>query len=261
MSGWEHGVEQPFGDMLKSWRGKRRMSQLDLSLAADVSSRHVAFLETGRSRPTRGMVIRLCEALEVPRARRNALLNAAGFAPAYAARDIDSDDMRDIRLAVDWMLERHAPWPAFAIDRHWRIVATNRPATILFAGLSLAAGDSLLEAFVHSAGLHAAIENWPEVARHMLSRLRTESAHLGGDPILDRAATDLAASFPDLAPLDGVPISPVVPARVRTGDVVLSLFSVIAAFGSAEDIALADLRIELMFPADDATRSALMGLA
>ncbi len=254
-------MDSQFGEMLRDWRGRRRMSQLDLGLAADVSTRHIAFLETGRSRPTRGMVIRLSEALEVPRTARNPLLNAAGFAPAYRARDLNEAEMRHVRMAVDWMLQRHAPYPAMAIDRHWCLVALNAPAGHLLDAIGLGVGDSLLDAFTGSEVVRNAFENWPEVARHMQARLRTESAHLGGDAVLEASATKLAGEIGSHVSDATTLLPPIVPARYRAKGLVLSFFSTLAQFGSAEDMALADLRIELMFPADETTRQALVAMA
>lgn len=251
-------TESPFGALLKDWRGQRRMSQLDLGLAANVSARHISFLETGRARPSRSMVLQLTESLEVPRAARNALLNAAGFSPAYRSRDLDEADMAHVRAAVDWTLERHDPFPAFGVDRHWRLVAANQSARAMLGGLGLDVGDSMLDAFVESEALRAVVDNWAEVARHVITRLRTESAHLGGDAVLDQAADALAREAGD-SDLDTPGTLPaVIPTRYRTNGVVLSFFSTIAQFGSAEDIALADLKIEFLFPADDATRDILL---
>lgn len=250
-------AESPFGSLLKEWRGQRRMSQLDLGLAANVSARHISFLETGRARPSRSMVIQLTESLAVPRTARNQLLNAAGFSPAYRTRDLDAGEMSHVRAAVDWTLERHDPFPAFALDRHWHLVAANQSAGRLIGGLGLQAGDSLLEALTASPAVRAAIDNWAEVARYVAVRLRTESAHLGGDPVLDEAADRLASEAGP--PLDRTGVLPaVVSTRYRTNGVVLSFISTIAQFGSAEDIALADLKIEFLFPADDATRDILL---
>lgn len=243
---------------LKDWRRRRGVSQLSLSLAADVSARHIAFLETGRANPTRAMVIRLAAALDVPRPDRNALLEAAGFAAAYAGRDVSSADMDSIRAALSWMLERHEPYPAFAIDRHWTLRMANRPAGILLASVGLSVGTSMIDAMTVDGPLRKAIANWPEVARHMCARLRTESRHVGGDAVLDAAASQLADQGAD--PRRGV-LPAVVPVRYRLGDTTLSLFSTIAAFGSAEDIALAEMRIELLFPFDDDTRRALEAMA
>lgn len=249
-------MDSSFGALLKDWRAHRRVSQFDLGLAARVSARHISFLETGRSKPSRSMVIQLSETLAVPRAARNALLNAAGFAPAYRSRDLGKEDMAAIRAAVDWTLQRHDPFPALALDRHWLVVTANRSATMMLAAFGLRTGDSLLQAITTSMDVQAAFDNWPQVARFMAVRLRTESSHLGGDEVLDKAANVLIDQVGPAMP-DGSGMLPaVVPARIRANGRVLSFFSTIAQFGTAEDIALADLRIELMFPADDATRQA-----
>lgn len=251
-------MDMQFGHVLKEWRARRRMSQLDLGLTANVSARHVAFLETGRSRPSREMVIQLAEALDVPRPARNTLLNAAGFAPAYRARALDEPGMEAVRKAVDWMIGRHEPYPALVIDRHWRLVSMNRTGTMLLGAIGIAPGASLIEKLLDPAVGRVALENWGEVAHHFMMRLRTESAHLGGDAVLDAAAQRLTADATVKAHAPAGPLPPVIPARYRVpGGGVLSFISTIAQFGTAEDIALADLRIELLFPADAATRSFL----
>ncbi len=255
-------MAEAFGTLLRSWRNARRMSQLELGVAANVSARHISFLETGRARPSRPMVLALSETLDVPRAKRNRLLAAAGFANAYVARSLDDRDMAPVRAALDWMLDRHDPYPAIALDRHWTLIATNRCSGAMLAPMGLTEGDSLLEALI-GGPFADAIENRDEVAGHLAMRLQTESAYLGGDPVLDSAAARLGGSRPpdDAAPPEAFPA--VIAARFRLGDTVLSLFSTIAQFGSTEDIALADLKIELMFPADPATHDALVasGLA
>lgn len=245
------------GNHLKTWRRRRSMSQLGLALEADVSARHIAFIETGRANPTRAMVLRLSEALAVPRADRNTLLEAAGFAAAYGNRRLDAEEMNTIRAAVDWTLTRHDPYPAMALDRHWRLVKVNRVAARLLAAMGLAEGDSLLEALLTADGLRHGIGNWSEVAQHMIARLRTESRHIGGDPVLDAAADQLSQSIePQNAPIGILPA--VVTTRLRSAGGPLTFFSTIAQFGTAEDIALAELRIELLFPADEVTRRALV---
>lgn len=252
-----HGA---FGGLLKVWRVRRRLSQFDLALAAEVSARHISFMETGRARPSRGMVLQLAEVMDVPRAERNALLNAAGYAPAYAARDSASQDLHLVRAAMSWTLERHDPYPAIAVDRHWRLLQLNRCASMLLGSMHLGPGDSLLDAFLQPGPFRAALDNWQLIARQMIVRLRTESAHLGGDPVLDRAISAIAAAAAAEGIGAGMPYPAVVAVEFRTASGVLSLFSTIAQFSSAEDIALADMKIELMFPADEATRVALLGM-
>lgn len=242
-----------FGEHLRDWRRRRGMSQLRLALEADVSARHIAFLETGKANPTRGMVIRLSEALEVPRAERNVLLEAAGFAGVYALRTLAAEDMASIRAALEWTLQRHDPYPAIAFDRHWVLVSLNRAATGMLSAVGLAIGDSMLDALLDPSRLRSSIDNWPEVAAHMRARLRTESRHLGGDPVLDRAADLLMREVDPKHAMAGA-LPAVITTRYLAGGALLSFFSTIAQFGSAQDIALADLKIELLFPADEATR-------
>lgn len=249
-----------FGAVLKEWRGKRRLSQMELGLTANVSARHIAFLETGRARPSRSMVMQLGEALAVPRAERNRLLDAAGFRAAWARRELDNGDMEPVRRAISHMIERHEPYPAFVIDRHWTIITANRPGFAILSAFDISAGGSLLDAMLEPGRAAAIIENWPEVAAHMVSRLRTESLHLGGDPVLEEAASRLSQD-PALAQLPHPADMPaVIPARYRLGGQVFSVFTTIAQFGTAEDIALADLRIELLFPADEETDRLMMGM-
>jgi transcriptional regulator with XRE-family HTH domain len=251
-------MHQPFAATLKHWRQRRRMSQLDLACVADVSARHIAFLETGRSKPSRTMVVQLSEALDIPRAARNELLTAAGFAPLYRRRNIADADMLHVRAALDWMLERHAPYPAFAIDRHWNLMALNEPARMLFKPFGFGAADSLIDALTGNMAFRNALENWPTVAHYMIKRLRTESVYLGGDEILDRGVRSLSAGLAHATELDDEQLLPaVVPARFRLGGGLLSFFSTITQFGTAEDMALTDLRIEFFFPTDAETKAAL----
>ncbi len=251
-------MDNNFGAILKDWRGRRRMSQLDLGLVGNVSAKHIAFLETGRSKPSRSMVIQLSDALMIPRAARNTLLNSAGFSPAYQKRDLDETEMEHVRAAVDWTLMRHDPFPAIAVDKHWTLVKTNTTANALFAAMGVQAGDSLLTSMTESEAVRGAIDNWHEVARYMVVRLRTESAHLGGDAVLDKAADRLATEVGVNAKEDNGVLPAVVSTRYQANGITLSLFSTIAQFGCAEDIALADLKIEFMFPADDETREVLI---
>ncbi len=244
-----------FPEALKEWRSKRRLSQLELAAEADVSARHIAFLETGRARPSPAMIGRLGEALRIPLAARNQMLTLAGFAARYPGRQWDADEMAPVRAAVDRTLERHAPYPAIAVDRLWAVIRMNRPAQMLFGELGLVEGGSLLD-LVLSDHLPPLIENWPDVAHHSAQRLRTESAAQGGVPRLDRAADKLAAT-----PGAGrTKIGPVVPTIYRAGTTRLSLFAIIAQFGTPEDLTLDDLKIELFFPADPETEQALRAM-
>jgi transcriptional regulator with XRE-family HTH domain len=245
-----------FSSELKTWRRKRGFSQEQLGFEANVSSRHIAFMETGRAKPSRDMVVRLSEALHVPRGDRNLLLEAAGFAPLYKERKLDGSEMVSIRAAIAWMLERHQPYPGFAIDKHWRLVMLNETARGMLSPFGLKEGESLLESFLAPMGIRQIIENWPHVAQYFAQRLRVEARELGGDPVLLKAAREFAEAAGPVAATHSL-MPAVLDTQIRLGDRRLSFFSTIAQFGSAEDLALADLRIELLFPSDEQTRVAL----
>lgn len=245
-----------FSHTLKTWRQARRFSQLELALQANVSARHISFLETGRARPSRDMIARLGEALELPLGARNTMLTHAGFAARFENRRWDTAEMAPVRAAVDHMMTRHAPYPAIALDREWHLIRMNEPAKQIYGMLGMAEGDSLLSLML-SDDLPAMIANWPEVAHHTALRLRTESAAAGGIRVLDDAAKKLGdVPRPD-APAPGA----VVPIILAMGGLSLSLFGTIAQFGTPEDVTLDEMRIELFFPADDASKTALIQLA
>lgn len=246
-----------FSDSLKSWRKQRRFSQLDLALEAEVSSRHLSFLETGRAKPSREMVERLGAALHLPLAVRNQMLTLAGFAARYPGRDWQDAQMAPIRAAIDHMLMRHDPYPGFALDRMWRVVRMNQSAQRLFGLLAVREGADLLE-ISSSDLLPQVIVNWPEVAQHLALRLRTESAGRGGDARFDAVAEELTKAA---GPSGTEDTPPVIPTIYRIGDQQLSLFSTIAQFGTAEDLSLDDLKIELFFPSDEASKAVLLGMA
>lgn len=245
-----------FPQTLKTWRKVRHLSQMDLALEADVSARHISFLETGRAQPSRDMIRRLGDALTLPLSTRNQMLAAAGYAPRYAQRPWNADQMAPVRAALDHMLSVHAPYPAFAVDRLWTVVQMNSPAKTLFGLLGVSEGVSLLN-LVTSPDMPRFIENWSQVADHTAQRLRTESAAQGGVPELDAAAAYLGA----IPGGTGQSPGPVIPTIYRAGGHRLSLFSTIAQFGTPEDITLDDLKIEMFFPADADTEAALRAMA
>jgi len=243
-----------FSDLLRQWRRTRRLSQLDLALQANVSARHISFLETGRARPSREMIVQLGEALTIPLPARNQMLAAMGFTPRYAARTWDEAAMAPIRRAIDRTLDNHAPFPGIAIDRLWRLTRMNAPAQKMFGMLGLTEGSSMLD-MLRNPQLWDMVENWPEIAHHSMLRLRTESTAQGGVLELDAAATFLATHAKS-----GPDIGPTVPTVFRFGDQQLSMFGTIAQFGSPEDATLAELKIELFFPADTTTEQALVAM-
>ncbi|MGX9354979.1 MmyB family transcriptional regulator [Roseobacteraceae bacterium S113] len=244
-----------FAETLKSWRAQRRWSQLDLAAEAGISSRHLSFLETGRARPSRGMVLRLCDTLEMPLEARNRMLTDAGFATIYGNRAWSDAQMAPIRQAVERILHSHMPYPGLAIDGDWCVQAFNPSAARLFGQFGVGVGDSLVDLML-SEHLPAVVENWGDVARNVVSRLRVESRAQGGNARLDAAADALAKTA--RAPRDAP--SPVVPITLNLPGGHLSMFATLAQFGTPEDAALEELKIELYFPMDDATARALEAL-
>jgi transcriptional regulator with XRE-family HTH domain len=252
------------GSLLRDWRQRRRMSQLDLALEAGVSARHLSFLETGRSRPSREMVLHLSEQLEVPLRDRNQLLLAAGFAPAYAERAIDAPDMAPVREALDRILKGHEPYPAVVVDRWWDLAAANAGVALLTSQVAphlLEPPANALRITLHPEGMAPHILNLAEWRAHLLDRLRREVA-VTSDERLAALSGELDAYPGGEATLPAHEPGIAVPLRLDAGGTELSFFSTISTFGTAIDITLAELSIEAFFPADDVTgayiRSATM---
>lgn len=249
------------GDLLREWRRRRRLTQLELSSLSDVSSRHLSFVETGRSTPSREMVLHLAEHLEVPLRERNVLLSAAGYAPLYAETDLDAPEMSAVNQAIQRLLAGHEPYPAVVVDRWWNLVAANAGIALLVEGVDpalLQPPANVLRASLHPQGLAPRIRNLGEWRAHLLTRLRGQ-VDKTGDPDLAALLTDLEdcpGSDPNLAATyryNGV----VVPLRLRSSAGDLNLLSTIATFGTPNDVTVADLSVESFFPADDTTRSRL----
>lgn len=245
-----------FPQTLKAWRMARRVSQLELAMRADVSTRHLSFLETGRAQPSREMISRLGDALQLPLHARNAMLTNAGFAARYAGRQWTSDEMAPIRQSLELMLNNHMPFPGLAVDRLWTLRVMNPAPIKLYEPFGVGIGDSLLDLMMSEAVSHA-MENWPDVARHVASRLRTESVAQGGVAQLDRVVAHLAKVACPTEPATG----PVVPTILRFGDERLAIFSTISQFGTPEDVTLDDFKIELFFPMDARSEQILRELA
>jgi transcriptional regulator with XRE-family HTH domain len=255
----------PLGPLLRDWRRRRRLSQLDLALEAGVSARHLSFVETGRSRPSREMVLHLAEQLDVPLRDRNQLLLAAGFAPAYGERGLDAPELAPVREAIGLVLEGHEPYPAVVVDRWWDLVAANRPISLFTAGAApelLKPPVNVLRLALHPDGTAPRIANLAEFRAHLLDRLRRHVA-LTADTRL-AALQDELEGYP-APPGDGsehVGSDIVAPLRLRTADGAreLRFFSTIATFGTAVDVTVAELAIEAFFPADASTAEALREL-
>jgi transcriptional regulator with XRE-family HTH domain len=247
------------GELLRSWRRRRSLSQLELALEADVSSRHVSFVETGRAKPSREMVLHLAEHLEVPLRERNALLLAAGYAPLYLERPLE--EMEAVQRALDRFLRAHEPYPAVVLDRRFDLVAANDALDLLTAGVApelLAPPANALRVSLHPRGLAPRIVNLPEWSAHLLARLRRQ-ATLTGDPALESLHAELSA-YPgaSTSAVHDAGADIVLPLRLRDGDGELAFFSTISTFGTASDVTLSELAIEAFYPADARTANRLL---
>jgi transcriptional regulator with XRE-family HTH domain len=253
------------GGLLREWRVRRRLSQLELALEAEVSARHLSFVETGRSRPSRELVLHLAEHLDVPLRERNALLLAGGYAPTYRTTALGADEMAPVRAALDKILSGHEPYPAVVVDRRWDLITANAAAlAILSDGVDpalLVPPANTLRVSLHPKGLAPRIVNLAEYSAHLLERLHRQTVAL--------ADVELLALHDELRRYPGVSDEPThstdpasmlfVPLVLRAGDAELRFFSTLATFGTAVDVTLAELAVESFFPADEATMAALRG--
>ncbi|MBB5161026.1 helix-turn-helix domain-containing protein [Mycobacterium sp. AZCC_0083] len=253
------GVQHPpFGSLMKQWRQRRRLSQLDLSIEADVSSRHVSFIETGRSVPSRAMVLRLAEVLEVPPREQNQLLLAAGLAPVYAERSLADPDMSAVRDGIDQVLKAYEPYPCLVVDRAWNLVAANAGAGLMLQGVDpkLLDPPNALRISLHPDGLAPRIRNLGQWRHHVISRLRREVV-VSGSAELSALLAEIDAypgGFDDTTDLGGV----AVPLEIDgPGGGVLRFLSTVTTFGTALDLTAAELSIEAFLPADESTAEAL----
>src|SRR6201993_4232205 len=251
------------GDHLREWRQRRHLSQLDLAGDAEISARHLSFVETGRAAPSRDMVLKLAERLNVPLRERNVLLVAAGYAPAFPQRSLDDPALKSAREAIDLVLRAHEPNPALAYDRHWNLVSANRMVAPLLEGVPqrlLGQPFNILRLAFHPEGLAPRTVNLAEWAGHLLERLHRQ-CEATADPELLKLYPDLK-SYP--IPARAGPLPPdnvAIPFKLRHGGEVLSFFSTTMVFGTPVDITLSELALETFFPADELTATRLKQMA
>jgi transcriptional regulator with XRE-family HTH domain len=251
------------GDLLREWRRRRGLSQLDLAIQADVSSRHVSFVETGRTIPSRRMVLHLAEHLQVPLRERNRLLVAAGYAPVFRERPLDGPDLRAARQALRQILRAHLPNPAVVVDRRWNLLLANDAARVLLAGVSPALLEppvNMMRLGLHPDGFAARLTNQAQVRRFLLTRL-SRQAHQSGDPDLVALHAELAGHGDGDATGPPDPAEIAMPLRIAYAGTELSFLSTITTFGAAFDITLDDIVVEALFPTDAATAAALQEIA
>jgi transcriptional regulator with XRE-family HTH domain len=259
---------QPVGNLLREWRQRRRLSQLDLAVEAEISTRHLSFVESGRAQPSREMLMHLAERLEVPLRERNVLLVAAGYAPVFRERSLADPALASARQAIDLVLKGHEPYPALAVDRHWVMVAANAAVAPLTAGADPSLVQppvNVLRLSLHPKGLAPRIANLRQWREHLLERLRRQ-VEISADPVLSELLKELRGypvPPPERArrPPNGTDAGVVVPFQFVTDAGVLSFFSTTTVFGTPIDITLSELAIEAFFPADQATADALRSMA
>ncbi|WBV44184.1 helix-turn-helix domain-containing protein [Pseudoroseomonas cervicalis] len=256
------------GTLLRQWRQRRRLSQMALALDAEISQRHLSWLEAGRARPSRAMVLRLAAQLDLPLRERNALLVAAGFAPAYAERPLQAPALAAARQAVERILHGHSPHPALAVDRHWTLLSANDSIGALIGGVApalLRPPVNALRLSLHPDGLAGRILNHAEWRAHLLARLAHE-VRASSDPVLLGLLEELKA-YPAPPQARGTPAPALeeggiaVPLRLASPLGPLSFLSTTTVFGTAVDVTLSEVTIEAFFPADDATAQAMARLA
>ncbi len=252
-------TELTVGKLIRDWRTRRKLSQMALASDSAVSTRYLSFIETGRARPSREMVLHLTEQLDVPLRERNGLLLAAGYAPVYPQRSLQEDEMAPVREALDRFLAAHRPYPAAIVDRHWNQVAANDGIARLTEGVApelLEPPANVFRIALHPDGMASRILNFAEWSGHIISRVRRQAA-LTGDPELQRLYNELSA-YPGVSLNSIVDSSePLLMHRLRLRDEDLSFFSTVTTFGTATDITLAELSVEAFYPADERTKRAL----
>src|ERR1700743_682100 len=259
----DHTKTVHIGDHLREWRQRRHLSQLDLAGDAEISARHLSFVETGRAAPSREMVLKLAERLDGPLRARNVLLIAAGFAPAFPQRALDDPALRSARQAIDLVLKAHEPNPALAVDRHWNLVSANRMVAPLMDGIPqrlMGQPFNVLRLAFHPEGLASRTVNLAEWCAHLLERLHRQ-CEATADPELLKLYQDLK-SYP--IPARAGPLSTdnvAIPFKLRQDGAMLSFLSTTMVFGTPVDVTLAELALETFFPADDLTARRLKEMA
>lgn len=259
-------VQNEFGGLLRHWRESRRLSQLGLALEANVSSKHVSFLETGRNRPSREMILRLSQALDVPLRDRNLLLDCAGFAPAYRESNLDSPNVDQVTDAIGRILDKQEPYPAIIMDANWMLIRQNAGADALgqlFLPGVPAVGANALDILFSADGLQPFVINWDQLSSTILMRLYRDivgpSASEYSQALFERLLSMPATpeNWQDIA--GRLPTGPTVDMVLEKDNLRLSFFTTVTTFGTAQDITLQELRIESYFPSDDVTRALCEG--
>jgi transcriptional regulator with XRE-family HTH domain len=250
---------RPVGELLRDWRERRRLSQLELSIQADISTRHLSFVETGRSKPTPEMILRLTEQLEVPLRERNELLLAGGYAPRYPQHGLDAPELESVRAALRQVLTGHEPYPALVINRWWDLLDANSAVAALTVDVAahlLEAPVNVLRLSLHPQGMAPRIVNLAQWRAHLLQQVRRRAEHTGDARLADLHAE--LSEYPGGTDAELPPTSAVLPLRLQRGADELSFFSIAASVETAADVTVEELVIESFYPADATTRAAFV---
>ena len=250
------------GAMVRTWRELRRLSQLDLAVEAEVSQKHLSFIESGRSTPSREMILHLAEQLDVPLRERNTMLLAAGFAPVFRDRPWDDPSLARARASVERLLAAHEPYPALTFDRHWNLLSANQAVWPLLGAVDpslLKPPANILRISLHPAGLASQIVNLAEWRGHLLERLRRQ-LRITRDPALQELLTELTGYQTEFtnAPHPSQADEIAIPLRLNTPAGVLSFLSTVTVFGTPVEITLSEFTLEAFYPADSETSAALL---
>jgi transcriptional regulator with XRE-family HTH domain len=255
----------PVGNLLREWRTRRRVSQLELSAETGVSTRHLSFIETGRARPSREMVMRLAEFLDLPLRERNSLLLAAGFAPEYSQTPLSAESMRGVRQSLQALVDAHQPCPALVVDHAWNLVLANDAAFVMAGDMPddlMSDPINIIRLLMHPDGLRSRMTNFSDYSAHVMHRLHRQERSTG-----DAAISELireCESYPGVGRPGNThaPIEPVMPIRMSIDGVALSFFTIVSTLGTPYDVTLDEIMIESFFPADEVTAKTIgMGAA
>ena len=256
-------ADNAFGALLKYWRSQRSFSQWDLSMASDVSQRHISFIESGRSQPSRDMVLKLAAVLDIPLRQQNKMLTTAGFAPIYSEFDLSAPEVAPIRKALAFTLRQQEPYPAFVMDRYWNQMTSNQGAANFLgwllgdAQVPESIGLNLMKLTLHPEGIRPYVENWETIAPYLIHRVHRECLAEGPDAKTKTLINEIL-DYPDIKALWQLPTEenwhlPLLTINFSKGGKQLSFFTTLTTLGTPQDITLQELRLECMFPADEAT--------
>ena len=252
-------MNSSIGAFLKQWRKQRRYSQLQLSLEMDISSKHVSFIETGRSIPSREMILKIGEFLFLPKREINRGLYLAGYAPVYTDLPVDHENLKPVFFAIDKMIENHMPYPALVLNQNWDVEKANESAYQLLSEAGYSSHKNLIEALILDNPKTSNVVNWHETALAVLARLRYEISVSGGSSRLEELENNLSLCLPQDINANSVCEKQAVPStKFRMGSDELSFFSIISQLSTIQDVTVSEFRVELMFPADEVTKEFYM---